>query len=242
MRIKLISEVSINNEITINTETIIKHLNASEDADLILFSEAFLNGFDGLTWNYETDLNRSILNAANDIVVIKEACLKNNCAVGFGYFERVAQDIYCSYMIIDKEGNIINNYQRISTGWKEIRLTTNEYKEGIKIIPFNINGFNGVTLLCGDLWDDDIKNKLLDIIVDSKIDFLIWPNHLDYSKEEFEKEMKIDYAYRVKDINIPIFLINDISDTSPGGAVIFKNGNIISKTKIGSVDTLKYDL
>jgi len=52
--------------------------------------------------------------------------------------------------------------------------------------------------------------------------------------------MKIDYEYRVKDINIPIFLINDISDTSLGGAVIFKNDSIISKTKTGSVDILKY--
>lgn len=242
MKLKLISEISKNNELGKNTQTIINHLNNSNGSALLLFSEAFLNGFNSFIWKYEIDIVHSIRQDSKEIKLIKKACMNNNVAVGFGYLERTEEDIYCSYMIIDSRGRVINNYRRISTGWKEVKLTTEKYKEGHTLMPFEINGHKGITLLCGDLWDDNIRNDLIQLISQMKLDFVIWPNHLDYSIQQFNNEMNSEYAVRTKGIGIPVFLINDISETSFGGAVVFKNGKIISRTKGEGVETLIFDI
>ena len=242
MIIKMISNISKDNEIDTNIDTIIKNIKSSNKGDLLLFSEAFIHGFDALSWNYETDVNIAIEQDSPYIEKIKEQCKKNSVFCGFGYFEKVNKDIYCSYMIVNDKGETINYYRRMSIGWKEYWLTTSEYKEGLELIPFKIKNYKAVTVICGDLWDDKIKQTLIDTIDNEELDFIVWPNHLDYKEDEWIKEMSNDYAKRAKGIKTPIFLINDISKTSPGGAAIFLNGVMLKISQTLKPDILIFEI
>lgn len=242
MIIKLISDISKDNEMDMNVETIIKNIKNSNKEDFLLFSEGFIHGFDALNWNYKTDINIAIEQNSPYIEKIKEQCKKNGVFCGFGYYEKVDKDIYCSYMIVNDKGKTINNYRRMSVGWKEYRLTTNEYKEGLALRPFKIESFKAVTIVCGDLWDDRIKQTLIETTEKEKIDFILWPNHLDYKDDKWEKVMSDDYAKRTRGIKIPIFLVNDISKISPGGAVVFQDGQILKKSKIRYPSILTYEI
>ena len=55
--------------------------------DLILFGEAFLQGFDALTWNFKIDKNIAISKDSKVIKEIKEVCKEFKVSVSFGYFE-----------------------------------------------------------------------------------------------------------------------------------------------------------
>lgn len=238
MNIKMVSDVSLDGDLEKNIDTIIKNIETTDKGVLVLFSEAFLHGFNGLTWDYQKDIKIATKQDSHHIEKIKKKCKEKGVFCGFGYFEKACENIYCSYMIINDQGEIINNYRRISIGWKEYTITTKEYKEGTMLMPFKIKDFKAVTIICGDLWDDEIKNKLICIIETEKLDFVIWPNHLDYKDDEWDEVMSNDYAPRTKGIEVPIFLINDISKTSPGGAVVFQDGKILKKSKIRIPDIL----
>ncbi|HNZ50513.1 MAG TPA: carbon-nitrogen hydrolase family protein [Bacilli bacterium] len=241
MKIGLISDFSYHREIDKNINTIIKYLDDYHHLDFLLFSEAFLQGFNSLSWNYDDDLNIAISKNDKQLALIKNTCKKNNIAVGFGFYERVEKDIYCSYLIIDNQGKIINNYRRMSIGWKIIEKTNHHYKEGTSIIPFTLNNYNFITLVCGDLWDDDIKEEVIQIIEKDKIDAVLWPNHLDYEIEQFATEIN-DYKERTKDIKVPLFLVNDHSASSHGGAVVFKDNHLLEYLKMGEIGIVIFDL
>ncbi|EPV4646920.1 TPA: hypothetical protein ACSQIM_001141 [Clostridium perfringens] len=57
MKIGLASKEFINKDIEKNTHTIIKFMIEAKEnnAHMICFGEAFLQGFDSLSWNYEKD-------------------------------------------------------------------------------------------------------------------------------------------------------------------------------------------
>ena len=55
--------------------------------------------------------------------------------ISFGYYELVNDSIYSSQMTIDKYGKIINNYRRISPGWKE-KIADYHYIEGTEFTSF----------------------------------------------------------------------------------------------------------
>lgn len=241
MKIGLVSERSLNNNINKNVETILNIIKTSKNFDLLLFSESFIHGFNGLTWIYERDICIAMNQESTLIKKIMMTCKEHNIAVGFGYFEKMKEDIYCSYLIIDKNGEIIHNYRRLSIGWKEYTKTTLNYREGYELISFQLEEKYGTVVLCGDLWDDAIKMKLSEVVEHDGCDFVIWPNHLDYLPEQFDQELN-DYQKQTIGISVPIFLINDHSETSCGGAVAFYNGKIISKLPSGVIGILEFTI
>jgi predicted amidohydrolase len=69
MKIGLVSECFKNRDIEYNVEQIKKRLIEARDKniDLVCFGEAFLQGFDALSWNYEGDLSTAI--SKNDEII-----------------------------------------------------------------------------------------------------------------------------------------------------------------------------
>ena len=240
MKLGLVSAYSHNNDAHQNIKTIVKYLSENHHLDFLLFSEAFIQGFNALSWNYDIDINIAIPKDSNIFNPIKEATKKYNISVGFGYYERDNKNIYCSYMIIDNCGNIINNFRRLSVGWKVVSRTNKYYQEGTKLIPFTLNNYNFMTIICGDLWDDNIKGRVIDTTLKNNIDIILWPNHLDYEIKQFNEEID-DYKERSTDIKVPLLLINDHSNSSHGGAVIFKDNHILKYLEMGNVGVLEFD-
>jgi len=236
MKIGLVSEKSIDKEIEKNLNTIKKYAeNLRNKVNLICFGEAFLHGFGALSWEYTLDKEIALSVNSDTINKIKKIAKEQHIAIGFGYFEHdeELEIIYCSYMVIDHMGKCIDNYRRVSIGWKEHTKTDHHYREGERFHIFNYEDKKIVTCLCGDLWYDEYIKQLNEL----DIDLVIWPLHIDYTIDKWNHE-KNEYIMQTKKVDAPIFMINNISKTSYGGCYHFNNGKIIKNLGMGKSGTL----
>lgn len=229
-----------NGNIEFNKNVIIKVIKeCSNNIDLILFGESFLQGFDSLTWNFETDKNiaisqnNEIINEIRDIA--KEKCI----AVSFGYFELDEDSIYSSQIVIDKFGTIIHNYRRVSTGWR-VSTTDYHYKEGNGFQTFKFYKKNVLVALCGDLWFDENVSHIKDL----KPDIVLWPVYTDFNYHVWNKTEKIEYAKQVKTLKSSVLYVNSVCldkddlEIARGGAAHLENGKIIEEVPAGKEEKL----
>jgi len=121
MKIGLVSEIFRDGNIEYNVNQIKKRLieGSRKNIDLICFGESFLQGFDGLSWEYHEDLTRDCSQKDDIIRSLREFAAKYKTALSFGYIEKSEGTIYSSNIVISDSGEIISNYRRISPGWKE---------------------------------------------------------------------------------------------------------------------------
>lgn len=68
----------------------------ASQADLILFGESFLQGFDCLTWDYSIDIDIAVSQDSSIIDEIISLCKNNKVAVSFGYIEKDEDKLYSS--------------------------------------------------------------------------------------------------------------------------------------------------
>ena len=222
MNIGLVSYEFKNHDLAFNIRQIKKALRAVGDkVDLLCFGESFLQGFDSLSWSFTVDKKVAV---SMDSEAMKSICLltkEYDCALAFGYFELFEEAIYSSYVIIE-DGEIIHNYRRVTTGWKESSLTDEHYKEGNEINEFIFKDQKFMIGLCGDLWEDPDKFKTDGI--------LIWPVYVNFTLDQWKDE-KIEYAKQIKDVAGTVLMINSISKDpdSVGGAFIFNNGELVNE-------------
>ena len=119
-------------------------------ADVVIFGEAFLQGFYGINFIAKHDTTVSI---SRDDMIIREICSMAKeyaIAVSFGFIEKEDDVFFSSQMTIDKNGQIIDLYRRVSPGWKE-SFAGKEYCEGDGFHTFHLLGRVVAIGLCGDL-------------------------------------------------------------------------------------------
>lgn len=151
MKLSLAVSKFINADIEYNLAKIKEAYQRNDDVDMVCFAESFLQGFDALDFNFEHDKRIAI---SQDDLIIKELCRMTkgeNRALSFGYFELCLGKIYSSYMTIF-DGEIINNYRRITKTWKDYRYCDEHYDEGKEIREFHFMGHDFMIALCGDLF------------------------------------------------------------------------------------------
>ena len=120
------------------------------------------------------------------IEAISQKANELGIAVGFGYLELSDDKIYSSYLFIDKTGIILNNYRRISPGWKEPVASEKHYREGEIFQTFSFMDKTFLLGLCGDFWyDENVKraNQLYQ-------DVVLWPVYLKLHKRNLEQFRK----------------------------------------------------
>ncbi len=83
-------------------------------------------------FNCKEDQKVALSISSSIIDEISKSAKKYQIAVSFGYFELCEKIIYSSQITIDKTGSIINNYRRISSGWKE-PYSGPRYKKGTSL-------------------------------------------------------------------------------------------------------------
>ena len=108
-------------------------------ADVVIFGEAFLQGFYGINFIAKHDTTVSI---SRDDMIIREICSmakEYTIAVAFGFIEKDGDVFFSSQMTIDKNGQIIDLYRRVSPGWKE-SFAGKEYCEGDGFHTFHLLG------------------------------------------------------------------------------------------------------
>lgn len=233
MKIGLVSYEFNNGEIEYNIKKIEKAIiSANGKADLLCFGETFLQGFDSLSWNYEIDKNIAITKDSFIMDKLKTLSEKYNIDLGIGYIEREREQIFSSFVVIEK-GKIIHNYRRITTNWKEYSITDEHYCEGKISETFIYKNTEFKIALCGDMWICPEKFKTNGI--------LLWPVYCNFSKDEWENTEQSDYAKQSKLVSDNVLLVNSITKDEPisiGGAYYFKNGKIEKSLELNKEDIL----
>lgn len=233
MKIGLVSYEFNNGEIEYNIKKIEKAIiSANGKADLLCFGETFLQGFDSLSWNYEIDKNIAITKDSFIMDKLKNLSEKYNIDLGIGYIEREREQIFSSFVVIEK-GKIIHNYRRITKNWKEYLITDEHYCEGKISETFIYKNTEFKIALCGDMWICPEKFKTNGI--------LLWPVYCNFTKEEWENTEQSDYAKQSKLASDNVLLVNSITKKEPisiGGAYYFKNGKIENSLELDKEDIL----
>lgn len=233
MKIGLVSYEFNNGEIEYNIKKIEKAIiSANGKADLLCFGETFLQGFDSLSWNYEIDKSIAITKDSFIMDKLKNLSEKYNIDLGIGYIEREREQIFSSFVVIEK-GKIIHNYRRITKNWKEYLITDEHYCEGKISETFIYKNTEFKIALCGDMWICPEKFKTNGI--------LLWPVYCNFTKEEWENTEQSDYAKQSKLASDNVLLVNSITKKEPisiGGAYYFKNGKIENSLELDKEDVL----
>lgn len=221
MKIALACAQTIDRDISHNLSQI-KHFMMqakAKSADLVCFGEAFLQGFNALSWQYEEDRTIALSITSPEFAQIKAWTREIGIDVLFGYNELDGETIYSSCALICG-GEILHNYRRISRGWKEYWNTDDHYREGTKVESFAYKGRQCAIALCGDLWDMPEKFALGE-------ELLFWSVYVSYDRDEWENSAKLEYAQQASLCCENVLYINSIGDGDAiGGAIHFSDGKI----------------
>lgn len=238
IKIGFVSATMLDNRTQEQIKTIEKYLMANKQCDLLVFGESYLQGFNGLTWNYDEDIERAVSLEERVISQIKELTRKYNTAVSFGLIERKEDLLYSTNVVIDSNGKIISVFRRLSKGWKE-QCANCKYVEGTSISIFEIENVRFATAICGDLWDDEILDKVSKL----EIDILLWPVYVDYSLKTWESVLG-EYADRTKGLLCDVCFVNsfvEAAEAAKGGCYVFRDGEIVKELPLGQQGVLVYE-
>ena len=232
MIIALASKMFINKNVSANLNTIIECIKecAAQKVNLLCFGEAFLHGFDGLEWEYETDILTALSTGSEIFSIISDTAEHYGVAVAFGYIENDNEFIYSSYAVIDEKGKLIYNFKRVSIGWKNVCAWENPlYKEGSGFSSFSIMEKKFSVGLCGDFWYDENIEKIQMI----DCDLVLWPVFIDEGNDDAKNwgtAGRNEYAEKARQIHKKVLFINSITDEpSPGfgSCIYFEDGKIV---------------
>ena len=241
MKIALASAPVKNRNIEFNMQEMIDAMNkASGQAEVILFGESVLQGFDCLCWDYETDKHMAVALTDAHIQRMRKAAKQYGIAVSFGFIERIDDILYSSQIFIGSDGEIVTVFHRVSIGWKEFSKTDNHYQEGKNFEKFCYGGNSFAIGLCGDLWTDDRPEEMKAL----NADVVLWPVWCDYKADEWNDSIKYEYAEQAGLSGDCVLLVNpycadpDAPDVASGGLAYFRNGSIVSELSAGNSGTM----
>lgn len=241
MKIALASAPVIDKDIQHNTAYILQTMEAcSGKADLVVFGESALQGFNSLTWEYETDRKLAVSQSDDSILRISQAAKQYGIAVSFGYIEKAGKVLFSSQIVMDASGSIIHNFHRVSVGWKAYWRTDDHYQEGLRFETFSYMGKQFAIGLCGDLWTEGRPEEMRNL----KADIVLWPVWCDYNAAEWNGRIKFEYAGQAALCGENVLLVNPFcadpkaSDRASGGAVYFKGGTIAEEMPAGNSGVL----
>lgn len=236
MKIALVSAPVRNRDIPFNVQSIIGSIaRLSGKADVLLFGETALQGFDCLCWNYEEDKHRAFTLEDNSIEQIRDAARTFKTAVSFGFIERWENALYSSQVFIGANGGIVTVFRRVSRGWKDYTQTDSHYREGIHFEKFRYGGKTFAIGLCGDLWEDGRPEEMR--ALDASV--VLWPIWCDYSAADWNAGIKYEYAAQAALCGDCILLVNPFCidqaeiELASGGAAWFAGGKIRKELPAG---------
>jgi len=241
MKIALASAPVKNRNIEFNVQAMIDTMKkASEQAEVILFGESVLQGFDSLCWDYETDKYMAAALTDAPIQRMREAAKQYGIAVSFGFIERADGILHSSQIFIGSDGEIVTVFRRVSVGWKEYDKTDDHYREGRHFEKFCYGGKSFAIGLCGDLWTDGRPEEMKAF----NADIVLWPVWCDYNADEWNNSVKYEYAEQAALCGVCVLLVNPYcadageTDAAAGGVACFKNGSIAADLPSGCSETL----
>ncbi len=209
-------------------------------ADMVLFGESTLQGFDCLNWDYETDCYMAVSREDPRMMQIRDAAKQNQLAVSFGYIEKADGALFSSQIVIDAAGKVIHNFHRVSVGWKEYWHTDDHYQEGANFEAFFYGGKRFAIGLCGDLWTEGRPEEMRGL----NVDIVLWPVWCDFTAQKWNEDIKYAYAQQAALCGDHVLLVNPFcadqgdAETASGGAAYFKMGMLAQEAPAGQCGVL----
>ena len=237
MKIALASSRVITKNIQYNTASVLRTMEECRwQADLVLFGESMLQGFECMTWQYETDRGMALSLGDPPILEICRAARQNRLAVSFGFIEKEGESLFSTQLVVSAEGEVICRFHRVSVGWKAYWLTDSHYREGEKFETFSYGGRTFSIALCGDLWTEGRPEEMQRL----KPDLVLWPVWCDYAAEEWNRKAKFEYARQAALCGSTVLYANPFcvdltgtADRASGGAACFEKGKITAESPAG---------
>ena len=234
----------VNEDLLHNRQVILDALSAySKKADIVIFGEAFLQGFYGVTFDAAHDAQIAISQDDPMIGAICSAAKEASIAVSFGFIEKAEEDFYSSQITIDADGRVIDLFRRVSPGWKEPGAD-HQYCEGDGFHIFHFKGKNIAAGLCGDLWFDENVHEVKRL----KPDVVFWPVYTDFNANEWNHTTKYDYASQANRFCSTVLYVNSYcmdktgDEFAKGGAALFQGGRISAEIPSGKEGVLLVEI
>ncbi|MGN1025281.1 MAG: carbon-nitrogen hydrolase family protein [Faecousia sp.] len=244
MRCALASMGFVNEDVQFNQKVIVDTMiKYADEVDIVLFGEAFLQGFYGATFRVEHDIMLAI---TQDDAIIQDICTvahDYSVAVSFGFIEKSQDAFYSSQITIDSRGNVVDIFRRVSPGWKET-FANEKYREGTGFHSFLFMGQKVAVALCGDLWYDENISEMRQL----HPDVVFWPVYTDFNCIEWNESIKYEYAAQAGKIGNMVLYVNSFckdksgDEIAKGGSVFFKDGCIAKEIPSGREDVLVVDI
>ncbi|MDO5734226.1 MAG: carbon-nitrogen hydrolase family protein [Eubacteriales bacterium] len=214
----------------------------ANNSELLLFAEAFLQGFEAMSFDYAEDIQKAYSIRGSELAKVRQIARENELAIGLGFYENYKGGIYSAYAIFDQDGETIEHYRRVSPGWKMPKACA-DYREGSNFHSFRFAGKTFATLICGDFWTDELLPAI--IAMDADVDAFIWPVHCDYESEFWQQEEKAEYAKRSAILAKPILFINNFvkeKNRAKGGVYLWQQGKTLAALEMGELGQLNLEL
>ena len=236
MKIALASARVRDQDLAFNLTQMAKYLSMAKEqgADLVCFGEAQLQGFDSMTWDYETDRTMAVSCSSGMFQILAGWTRDSGVDLMFGFLEREGDAIYSSYALISR-GEVLQKYRRISRGWKVFWKTDGHYREGNEVQVFQYRGRSCAVALCGDLWDSTDRFKLGEEI-------LFWPVYVDYDPKEWKQKVRQEYAEKAAEVCRNVLMINPVDKDAKGGSCWFENGAVREALPMGEAGLLVVEI
>lgn len=201
--------------------------------DVLCFGESFLNGYSSLVYDPKEDIDKLPTNDDNHIRLLQVWAHRYQIALSFGYLEKEDDKIYSSYMFIGDEGQIINNYRRLTPSFNSKDET---YSHGQNIETFIYKDRKFITLICEDLR----KQAVLDKVKDLDSDVILWPIYMSSGEVFSEKS-----THCVNELKPLVLMVNAFDEDAKGGVGVYLHGQLIkslaeNKEGIITVDDTHY--
>lgn len=221
----------LENNLALMEEAIIEV--SREGSDLLVFGEAFLQGFEAMSFRYREDVKKTLFVRSPEITRIRYRAREAHLGLAFGFYENEGGALYSSYLLIGKDGGIAGHYRRVSKGWKEAWACP-DYREGKDFTIFDFEGWKLCPLVCGDFWEDELLSRIID--KDTELDLFLWPVHCDYKIEDWlEKECRA-YRDRTRILSRPVLFVNNYIEEegrAKGGVYLWQQGRTLDALPYG---------
>ena len=238
MKIALASAPFENNNIPYNLSQLEQFARraAGMGAQLVCFGETFVQGFDSLCWKYEQDSEVALSLSSPTMQKLCQLSDEVGIDLLFDYIEWEDDRLYSSCALI-QDGKILQNYRRLSRGWKEFRITDEHYCEGDVAQPFLYRGRRCLIALCGDLWD-------LPERFDCGEEILFWPVYVNFKQSDWQDSVRASYIQQAAKIPCDVLLINSLSKNPDafGGCYHFRSGAVLDALEYGNEGLLVVEL
>ena len=240
MRYALASKGFLNGNIPYNKEVITNTLkDCTGKADMVIFGEAFLQGFYAATFDEAKDDKLAL--PKTDIIIeeIRSAVKQYSVGVSFGFIEKENELFYSTQITIGPDGIILDLFRRVSPGWK-LPDAGERYREGDTFHTFSCHGKQIAVGLCGDLWFDENAEQIRKL----HPDLVFWPVYTDYNSNEWNTSIKYEYAEQAAKACEKVLYVNsycldkDGEEIAKGGSAFFVNGTIVSEVPSGEENIL----